>query len=210
MEARGPSRLAVLASHEGTVLQAVIDACARGALPWQIAVVISNNADSGALRRARAAGLVALHLSSRTHEESEALDRVICGALRQHGADLVLLAGYMKKLGPATLAAFRGRIVNTHPALLPRHGGQGMYGLHVHRAVLAAGDRTTGVSVHLVDADYDTGSVIAQTKVPVEPGDTAETLAARVQARERQFVVETLAKITAASLPLSGRQGPGP
>jgi len=202
-DARGPSRLAVLASHEGTVLQAVIDACARRALHWEIAVVISNNAESGALRRARAAGLRALHLSSRTHEEPAALDHAICGALRQHGVALVLLAGYMKKLGPATLAAFRGRIVNTHPALLPKHGGQGMYGLHVHRAVLAAGERTTGVSLHVVDADYDTGPVIAQTEVPVEPGDTAETLAARVQARERQFVVETLGKISVASLPLS-------
>jgi phosphoribosylglycinamide formyltransferase 1 len=206
-DAGGPSRLAVLASHEGTTLQAVIDACARRALSWEIAIVISNNADAGALRRAREGGIAALHLSSRTHEEPEALDRAICRALRLHQADLVLLAGYMKKLGPVTLAAFRGRLVNTHPALLPKHGGQGMYGLHVHRAVLAAGERTTGVSVHLVDADYDTGPVIAQTEVPVLPGDTADTLAARVQARERQFVVETLAAITAASLPLPGSPG---
>ena len=194
-DAHGLSKLAVLASHEGTVLQAVIDACARRALNWKIAVVISNNADSGALRRAREAGIAALHLSSRTHEEPEALDHAICGALREHGTDLVLLAGYMKKLGPVTLEAFRGRIVNTHPALLPKHGGQGMYGLHVHRAVLAAGERTTGVSVHVVDSGYDTGPVIAQTEVPVEPGDTAETLAARVLAEEHKLLPKVIMQV---------------
>ncbi len=196
------SRLGVLASHEGTTLQAVIDACARSEFPWEIAVVISNNADSGALRRARSAGLPARHLSGQTHETAGALDDAICRVLREHRIDLVLLAGFMKRLGPKTLAAFPGRIVNTHPALLPTFGGQGMYGLHVHRAVLAAGERTTGVSVHLVEADYDTGPVIALTKVPVEPGDTAESLAARVQAREREFLVQVLAEIAATGLPV--------
>jgi phosphoribosylglycinamide formyltransferase-1 len=203
VSARG--RLGVLASHEGTTLQAVIDASRREGFPWDIALVISNNADSGALRRARSAGLAARHLSSATHDSAETVDRAICAALSEHRVDLVLLAGYMKKLGPTTLAAFRGRVVNTHPALLPRFGGQGMFGLNVHRAVIAAGERTTGVSVHLVDADYDTGPVIAQTTVPVEPGDTAETLAARVQAREREFLVEVLAGIDPARLPV----GPG-
>ncbi len=199
------SRLGVLASHEGTTLQAVVDACARDGFPWEMAVVISNNADSGALRRARVAGLPAAHLSSRTHDTPEALDHAICRALSEHGADLVLLAGYMKKLGRETLATFRGRIVNTHPALLPKFGGQGMYGLHVHRAVLAAGERTSGVSVHLVDAEYDTGPVIAQSEVPVEPGDTPESLAARVQARERELLVQILVEIAATGLPVRAR-----
>jgi len=200
-------RLGVLASHEGTTLQAVIDACRRDSSPWEIAVVVSNNPDSGALRRARAAGLDARHLSGRTHESAEALDRAIRQTLVERGADLVLLAGYMKKVGPEVLAAFRGRIVNTHPALLPKFGGQGMYGIRVHRAVLEAGERTTGVSVHLVDADYDTGPVIAQTEVVVEPGDTADTLAARVQAREREFLVETLAQIAQTGLPINSGIG---
>jgi phosphoribosylglycinamide formyltransferase-1 len=197
-------RLAVLASHEGTTLQAVLDACANPAFPWEVVLVISNNADSGALRRARTAGVPAGHLSSRTHEAPEALDRAMCQALCDARAELVLLAGYMKKLGPVTLGAFRDRIVNTHPALLPKFGGQGMYGLHVHRAVLAARERTTGASVHLVDAGYDTGPVVAQVEVPVEPADTAESLAARVQARERELVVEVLARIPATGLPGSG------
>ena len=185
----------VLASHEGTTLQAVIDACASHRLACEIAVVISNNAGAGALRRASAAGIPTRHLSGATHPSPEALDHAICQTLVDHGVDLVLLAGYMKKLGPETLRTFRDRIVNTHPALLPKFGGQGMYGMHVHQAVLAAGDKTTGVTVHRVDADYDTGPVIAQTEVAVERGDTVDTLATRVQAREREFLVEVLAKL---------------
>lgn len=188
-------RLAVLASHEGTTLQAVLDACGEPAFPWELVLVISNNAESGALRRAKAAGVPARHLSSRTHEAPEALDGAICDALCDARVDLVLLAGYMKKLGPVTLAAFRDRIINTHPALLPKFGGQGMYGLHVHRAVLTAGERVTGASVHVVDAAYDTGPVIGQVEVPVERDDTPESLAARVQARERELVVRVLAQI---------------
>jgi len=187
--------IAVLASHGGTTLQAVLDACARGAIAGRVSLVVSNNAESGALERARRAQVQALHLSSRTHPEPAALDRAIRDALIASAADIVLLAGYMKKLGPATLAAFPGRILNTHPALLPKFGGQGMYGEHVHRAVLAAREPTTGASVHQVDQNYDTGSVIAQVTVTVEPQDTPQTLAARVQQSERELVVRVLAEI---------------
>jgi phosphoribosylglycinamide formyltransferase 1 len=191
-------RLGVLASHEGTTLQAVLDAVAERRLVATVALVISNNRDSGALRRAHAAGVPAAHLSSVTHPEPDALDRAICERLVNARVDLVLLAGYLKKLGPRVLSRFTGRILNTHPALLPKYGGQGMFGARVHEAGLAAGDTETGVSVHLVDAQYDTGPVIAQCRVPVLPGDSAATLAARVQARERDFVVETLATLGGA------------
>ncbi len=157
---------------------------------------------SGALARARSAGVPARHLSTATHPGPEALDGALCRTLIEHGVDLVVLAGYMKKLGPQVLETFQGRIINTHPALLPKFGGQGMYGLHVHEAVLAAGEKITGVSVHLVDADYDTGPVIAQAEVPVEPGDTVEALAARVRARERDFLIEVLADIAATGVPV--------
>lgn len=195
--------IAVLASHEGTTLQAVLDACAQGRIAGRVGLVISNNTDCGALRRARAAGIAALHLSSTTHADPLQLDRAIAAALKQHGIDLVLLAGYMKKLGPATRAAYAGRILNTHPALLPRFGGQGMYGAHVHRAVLAAGERQSGATIHLVDEGYDTGPVLAQVTVPVETGDTEATLAARVQQAERALVVEVLAEIASGKRPLS-------
>jgi phosphoribosylglycinamide formyltransferase-1 len=194
----------VLASHEGTTLQAVLDACADGRLACEVAVVISNNAGSGALQRAERANVPARHVSSTAHAAPEALDAEVCRTLIEHRVDLVVLAGYMKRLGPKVLRAFRGRVVNTHPALLPKFGGRGMYGNRVHEAVLAAGETGTGVTVHLVDADYDTGPIIAQTAVPVDPNDTVDTLAARVRAVERRFLVEVLADITAAGLPVRG------
>ncbi len=197
--------LAILASHEGTTLQAVLDACADRRIAARVALVISNNAEAGALRRAQAAGVPTRHLSSATHPDPRELDRAICAALAEHRADLVLLAGYMKKLGPITREAYAGRILNTHPALLPRFGGQGMYGTLVHRAVLAAGEQVTGASIHLVDEGYDTGPVLAQVTVPVEAGDTESTLAARVQQAERALLVEVLAEIASGK-----RQLPAP
>ncbi len=188
-------RIGILASHEGTTMQAVLDAAASGELPATVAVVISNNRDSGALRRAAAAGVASARLSSATHPDADDLDRAILQTLRDARVDVVLLAGYMKKLGPRVLDGYRGRIVNTHPALLPKFGGQGMYGNRVHEAVLAAGERETGASIHLVDAEYDTGRVIAQCRVPVLPDDGVDDLAARVQASEKRLLIETLARI---------------
>ena len=198
--------IGVLASHEGTTLQAVLDACAGGRIAARVSVVISNNADSGALRRARAAGVAAVHLSTRTHPQPSELDEAIRAALVTHDCELVLLAGYMKLLGARTLGAFAGRVLNTHPALLPKHGGRGLYGMHVHRAVLAAGEPESGASIHLVDQNYDTGPVLAQIRVPVEPGDSPETLAARVQSEERELLVGVLADL-ASGKRLLPRQG---
>ena len=196
-------RLAVLASGAGTTLQAVLDAIARGELAAEVGLVISNNGGSGALARARAAGLPVLHLSGQTHPEPAALDQAIVDSLSEHGTELVLLAGYMKKLGPRTLQAFRKRILNTHPALLPKFGGQGMYGARVHAAVIAAGEPVTGVTIHLVEDEYDTGPIVAQAEVPVAPDDTPETLAARVQERERAFLVEVLKELAEGRRKLS-------
>ena len=187
--------LGVLASHEGTTLQSLIDACANGHVPGRVAVVVSNNSDSGALVRARRANIAAVHLSSKTHASPELLDAAIRDALVGADVDLVFLAGYMKRLGPLVLAAFNGRILNTHPALLPKFGGQGMYGDRVFEAVLRAGEAASGISVHLVDPEYDTGRIVQQCTVPVLPGDSIDDLKARVRAREKEFVVETLAAI---------------
>jgi phosphoribosylglycinamide formyltransferase-1 len=185
-----PMNIAVLASGEGTTLQAVLDACADGRLAARVAVVISNNATAGALRRAQRAGVPTRHLSTAT--AGARLDQALNEVLVEFGTDLVLLAGYMKRLGALTLAGFAGRIINTHPALLPQFGGQGMFGMHVHRAVVASGQLISGATVHWVDENYDTGAVIAQTRVAVAPGEGAEELAARVQAAERELVVEVL------------------
>ncbi len=195
-------KLAVFASGTGTTLQAVIDACESGALQATVAVVIGNNSGSGAARRAAAHAIPFIHRSGHTHPDPARLDAAIRDALLAHEVELVLLAGYMKKIGPRTLRAFSGRVVNTHPALLPKFGGQGMYGSHVHAAVLESGDRQTGISVHLVDEDYDTGRVLAQREVPVEPGDDASSLAERVQGNERPFLVEVLERIASGDLVL--------
>ena len=189
------TRIAVLASHGGSILQAVMDACGSGEINANVVAVISNNSGSLALSRARGAGIATRHLSGRTHPQPAALDAAICATLQEARPDWVLLAGYMKKLGPQTLDAFQGRILNVHPALLPKHGGRGFYGRRVHQAVVDAGDAETGATVHLVDADYDTGPVLAQVRVPVNAGDRAEDVEQRVQCAERLLVVDTLAGI---------------
>jgi phosphoribosylglycinamide formyltransferase-1 len=195
-------RIAVLASGAGTTLQAVIDACEQGLLDADIAVVVSNNSRSGAHLRADAHSIPFVHLSAATHLDAAALDQAIAGVLHRHRPDVVLLAGYMKKLGPITLARFSGRVINTHPSLLPNHGGRGMYGHFVHAAVIEAGEVESGVSVHLVDADYDTGAVLAQRRVPLEDGDDADRLAARVQAAERPFLIEVLQQVASGDITL--------
>ncbi|MCZ6557267.1 MAG: phosphoribosylglycinamide formyltransferase, partial [SAR324 cluster bacterium] len=167
-----PMRLGFLASHGGSNLQAILDAIQAGRLPAQAMLVICNNSSAMALKRAQAAGVEGLHLSVQTHPEPEALDGAILAALRAREINLVVLAGYMKKIGPQVLGAYARRVLNIHPALLPKFGGQGMYGMRVHEAVLAAGETVSGASVHLVDGEYDRGSVLARKEVPIPPQDT--------------------------------------
>lgn len=196
--------LGFLASHNGSNMQAVVDACNRGDLGARPAVVISNNSGSGALERARREGISAVHLSGTTHPGPGALDSAIVDALQAHEVDMVVLAGYMKKLGPRTLACFTGRILNIHPSLLPRFGGQGMYGRRVHEAVIEAGESVTGVTVHLVDEGYDTGRILAQAHVAVEADDNPDTLAARVLRIEHQLFASTLQRVVEGELELFG------
>ncbi|MGH8565743.1 MAG: phosphoribosylglycinamide formyltransferase [Gammaproteobacteria bacterium] len=204
MAATALGDLGFLASHRGTNLQAVLDACKTGRLRARPAVVIGNNRNAEVLARARRAGVPAYHVSTATHPDPEALDRTIRDTLIRHGVGLVVLAGYQKKLGPETLAYYARRVINIHPALLPHFGGLGMYGMRVHETVLASRATETGVTIHLVDGDYDRGAILAQCRVPVLPGDSPETLAARVLAREHGFLVETLERILAGELPLPG------
>ena len=192
--------IAVLASHEGTTLQCVLDACETGRIPGRVVVVISNNGTSGALIRANQAGVPAVHLSSKTHPDASELDTAIRNVLVSAGVDLVLLAGYMKKLGPDVIDRFNGRILNTHPALLPRFGGPGMYGDRVFRAVLESGDTESGVSIHLVDGHYDSGPLVNERRVAVLPGDSIDTLKQRTRACERDLFVETLARIAEGNI----------
>ncbi len=197
-------KLGFLASHNGSNMQAIIEACKSGSLQATPAVVISNNAESGALARAARESIPHCHLSSKTHPSPESLDQAILAALLAHGVDIVILAGYMKKLGEKTLARYAGAILNIHPALLPKFGGQGMYGIRVHEAVLAAGETESGATVHLVTDEYDAGAVIAQEKVPVLPDDTPQTLAGRVLQVEHALFPKTLQKIALGEIRIPG------
>jgi phosphoribosylglycinamide formyltransferase-1 len=202
-------RLGVLASHGGSNLQAVIDACRVGVLDGEVAVVISNNRASMAMARAARASIPAYHRSGKTHPEFESLDEEIARLLQAHDVNLVLLAGYLKRLGPRTLSRFPRRIINIHPALLPKFGGPGMYGRFVHEAVLSAKEPFTGVTIHLVDEQYDHGPVVDQCRVEVRKDDTVESLGTRVLAREHEFLVETLNKIATGVIDLDGINGLG-
>jgi phosphoribosylglycinamide formyltransferase-1 len=183
-------RVAVLASGGGSNLQSLLDAFAQSH-SVQIALVISDRAAAGALERARNAGVNALHI--RAADEDALFDALDGGDI-----DLIALAGYLRLVPRRVIERFRGRIVNVHPALLPAFGGPGMYGRRVHEAVLAAGCRVSGVTIHHVDERYDEGSIIAQWPVPVLDGDSADTLAARVLHVEHRLypaVIATLAGV---------------
>jgi phosphoribosylglycinamide formyltransferase-1 len=188
----------VLVSGGGTNLQALIDAEGQGRLgPGRVAAVVSDRPGAYALTRARAAGIPALTepVNPRLPPEDrrrDLSDRLL-GIARERKTGLVVLAGFLSILEGGFIRAFAGRIINLHPSLLPKFGGPGMYGLRVHRAVLAAGERESGCTVHLVDAGTDTGPILLQRKVPVLPGDTPEVLAGRIHREEHIAIVEAAA-----------------
>jgi formyltetrahydrofolate-dependent phosphoribosylglycinamide formyltransferase len=185
--------IAVFGSGRGSNFQAILHAVNQGSVPGaRIACVISNNSTAGILETARAHSIPALHLSQKNFPDQDSFAHHLLEVLRRHDVNFIALAGYMKLLPSAIITTYRQRIVNIHPALLPKFGGKGMYGLHVHEAVLKAGEHESGASVHFVDEVYDHGTVILQKRVPVRPDDTPETLAARVLAVEHEIYPEVL------------------
>jgi phosphoribosylglycinamide formyltransferase-1 len=190
-----PMRIAVCLSGRGSNLEALLDAL-EDHPEGSIALVLSNRPDAGGLERARNAGVPAEVF----HDPADAGEWIT--RLGRRDIELIVLAGYLKLVPRPVVAAYRGRIVNIHPALLPKFGGRGMYGPHVHAAVLASGDRETGVTVHLVDEEYDQGAMLAQVRVPVEPDDTPETLAARVLAVEHSLLPRVILEAAAAGQPV--------
>lgn len=194
--------LAFLSSHRGSNMQSIIDACKSGKLRANPVLIISNNADSGALERARKEQIPGHHISAKTAGSDSEAEKQILSTLLAHKTDLVILAGYMKRVGSDILSVFEGRVLNIHPCLLPKYGGKGMYGMKVHEAVIAAGDEESGVSIHVVNEEYDKGAILAQEKVAVHKGDTAESLAERVLEVEHSLYVEVLQSIVAGELAL--------
>jgi len=174
-------RAAVLVSGGGSNLGAILDAQKAGRLTHtKVEVVISSKPGVYALERAKQHGVPAVVVE-------KGAEAPLLQALSDHRIDLLLLAGYLRKLSPAVIQRFRNRILNIHPALLPKYGGAGLYGHHVHEAVLKAGEKESGCSVHVVDEEFDHGPVLAQSRVPVLPNDTPDTLAQRVLAEEHKL-----------------------
>ena len=176
--------LAVLISGSGSNLQALIDACKKNDFPAQIQLVISNRPDAYGLERAKAAGIPAFCIDHKAHEGRATFEAVLQNKLSEYPIDLICLAGFMRILTADFVEQWPNKMINTHPALLPNFGGKGMYGEHVHQAVLDAGEKESGCSIHYVIPEVDQGDVIIQKTVPVEPNDTVDTLAARVIAQE--------------------------
>ena len=185
--------IAIFASGKGSNFKAILDAIRAGKIRGaQIAVVLSNKPDSGALRIARESGIPAIHINWNQFPSDEQLTNYLLGVLQEYLVNFIVLAGFMKKIDPRVVRVYRHRIINIHPALLPSFGGAGMYGRHVHEAVLKAGEAVTGATVHLVDEEYDHGPIVLQRRVQVEPGETPETLAVKVLSVEHELYPEAI------------------
>lgn len=185
--------IAVFGSGRGSNFKSLLDAIDAGRVrDVRCVLVVSNNADAGIFDHARRQGIAVLQWSRKMYASDEAYCAAMLAALREARADLIVLAGYMKFLPAPIIAAYRNRILNIHPALLPSFGGTGMYGLHVHRAVLAAHEPLTGATVHIVDEEYDHGPIVIQRTVPVLASDSPESLAARVLEMEHHILPEAV------------------
>ena len=201
-------RMGVLASGGGTNLQTIMDNCAAGRIDAQVVVVISD-VECGALERARRAGIPAEHIDRRDKQrfpDREAFDRAVLERLQSHQVELVCLAGYLRIMTPELVNAFSGRMMNIHPALLPSFGGKDMWGHHVHQAVLDYGCKVSGCTVHFVWTETDGGPIILQRAVPVEEGDTPETLAARILPLEHQLYSQAIQLFVEGRLKIEGRR----
>lgn len=194
-----PAKIVVLASGAGSTFAALADASRSGRLSAEIKALVVSRPNIGAIDVAKLMNVPVESLSLNDFSSREAWDEALSEAVAKFNPQWVVLAGFNQLLGSKFLDRFKGRVINTHPSLLPKYGGKGMYGMRVHGAVLQAGEKETGITVHLVTADYDEGPILAQTKVPVLDGDTPETLAERLKSVERDFYVTTLQQLVTKS-----------
>ena len=201
MGTRAPLRLGVLVSGEGTTLEAIARAVEGAALPARVVLVGTDRAGVPAVARAQRHGIPVV-VASPVDGPPGAWQERLSRALREAGAELVVLAGFLRVLGPAFLRDWEGRAINLHPSLLPKFGGPGMYGRRVHHAVLASGDRVTGATVHLVTAALDRGPVLVRAELEVRPGESAEELATRQRPLEHALLIEAIGRFARGLLPL--------
>ena len=199
-------QLGVFASGRGSNFNAILQAIQENRLDAEVRLLLTNSPDAGALSVARQYEIPAVVVSKVAFETRDLFVEAMLSTLETHGVGFIALAGYMKKIPPEIIAAYRNRIVNIHPALLPSFGGKGMYGHHVHEAVVALGCKVSGVTVHIVDEVYDHGAIVAQRCVPVEADDTPDSLAARVLKMEHQLYAETLQLFAEGRVEVEGQR----
>ena len=190
-------RLAVLVSGSGSNMQSIADSVNRGILKGlvEIVLVISNNPGAYALERARNENIKAVCIERKSFEDEISFNGAILRELRNAETDIVCLAGYMRMIGREIIRAYRGKMLNIHPALLPKFGGKGMYGRHVHEAVVKSGETKSGATVHFVEEEYDTGKIIVQREVEVFESDTPQDISKRVLAVEHRIYPEAIKKV---------------
>ncbi len=193
-------KLGFLASRNGSSMRAIVAAIEAGELAAEARIVVSNRREAEALVFATEHGVTALFIP--TVVDPVAADAALCAALEAAGVGLLVLSGYLRKVGPKVLRRYAGRILNIHPGPLPKYGGVGMYGHAVHEAVAAAGETASAVTIHVVDEDYDHGPTVAALAVPLAPGDDADAIQAKVTAAEPSFFVETLKRVASGELQL--------
>ncbi len=190
--------IAVMFSGNGTDFQALIDGQNSSKFNGRIVVAVTSNSAAYGIERAKKAGIDCFVFRKKDYADEAARDEAVREVFERYGVDLVVLAGYLGILTEPLLSSYGGRIINIHPALLPKYGGKGMYGLHVHQAVIAAGEKKSGATVHFVDAGTDTGEIIVQRETDVLPGDTPESLQKRIlDTIEHPLLVEAVAKLCA-------------
>lgn len=202
MSAAKPFRVAVLLSGSGTSLENLLEHMDRGEVPGEVAVVISSKAKAFGLERARRRGIPAIAVARSEHPDITGFNDALHAELAKHDVDLVALLGFLSLF--ELRGQYDGRVINVHPALIPAFCGQGFYGQRVHEAVLAAGVKTSGATVHFVNEEYDKGPILVQEAVPVEEGDTPDSLAERVQAAERRLVPQAIRLIAEGRVEIEG------
>ena len=188
-------RIAVFASHNGSNFQAIAEACKSGEIRGEVALLISNNKKSQAIARAKNLDIQFLHISENVEPNEKIRDTKISSLLNEHNCELVVLAGYMKKISNTVIDSFSGKIINIHPSLLPKYGGKGMFGSKVHEEVLKNKEFFSGVTVHLVNSDYDKGEILSQETIPISENETPESLAEKTRRVEHHLIIKTIKEI---------------
>lgn len=198
--------IAVFASGRGSNFEALQKAIERGDLPARVTLLVSNKAEAGALEIARSRNIPAFHINQQQFPSEDAYVTKLLELLSLHRVELIALAGYLKRIPSSVIERFRNKILNVHPALLPSFGGAGMYGMHVHEAVINSGVKVSGASVHVVDEEYDRGPIVMQKAVEVASDDTLQTLAAKVLRAEHEIFPLALKAFAEGRVRIEGRK----